>query len=179
MDLVYTLPAVIGLGALHSLEPGHGKGVITAYLISSGAKIKDAVLIGLISAFQLRQRFLQTGGIIYICRLQRRVNLLEQAAENLARSGLDIKFRTCGLERLHAIDPADRACYLAYERIFCVVRAVYRATRNVGCDGGTRIVEREGSEHARYFLLRRLHQTAMERCAHGEQNGATSVPGFA
>ena len=50
MDLTYTLPAVIGLGALHSLEPGHGKGVITAYLISSGAKIKDAIAIGLISA---------------------------------------------------------------------------------------------------------------------------------
>ena len=47
---MYTIPAVIGLGALHSLEPGHGKGVITAYLISSGAKIKEAVLIGLISA---------------------------------------------------------------------------------------------------------------------------------
>ena len=50
MDLMYTLPAVIGLGALHSLEPGHGKGIITAYLISSGAKIKDAIAIGLISA---------------------------------------------------------------------------------------------------------------------------------
>ncbi|HZK84144.1 MAG TPA: sulfite exporter TauE/SafE family protein [Desulfosporosinus sp.] len=50
MDLMVTLPAVIGLGALHSLEPGHGKGIITAYLISSGAKIKDAIAIGLISA---------------------------------------------------------------------------------------------------------------------------------
>jgi ABC-type uncharacterized transport system, permease component len=50
MDLGYTLPAVICLGALHSLEPGHGKGVITAYLISSGAKVKDAIMIGLISA---------------------------------------------------------------------------------------------------------------------------------
>ncbi|KUO69833.1 MAG: ABC transporter permease [Desulfosporosinus sp. BRH_c37] len=50
MDLMYTLPVVIGLGALHSLEPGHGKGIITAYLISSGAKIKDAIEIGLISA---------------------------------------------------------------------------------------------------------------------------------
>lgn len=49
--MIYTLPAVIGLGALHSLEPGHGKGVITAYLISSGAKLKDAIGIGLISAF--------------------------------------------------------------------------------------------------------------------------------
>lgn len=47
---MYTFPAVIGLGVLHSLEPGHGKGVITAYLISSGAKIKDAIMIGLITA---------------------------------------------------------------------------------------------------------------------------------
>lgn len=50
MELLYTFPAVIGLGALHSLEPGHGKGVISAYLISSGAKIKEAIMIGLISA---------------------------------------------------------------------------------------------------------------------------------
>ncbi|TGE38082.1 ABC transporter permease [Desulfosporosinus fructosivorans] len=50
MDLMYTIPAAIGLGALHSLEPGHGKGVISAYLISSGAKIKDAVVLGVISA---------------------------------------------------------------------------------------------------------------------------------
>ena len=49
MDLMYTFPAVIGLGALHSLEPGHGKGIITAYLISSGAKIKEAIMIGLIT----------------------------------------------------------------------------------------------------------------------------------
>ena len=47
---MYTFPAVIGLGVLHSLEPGHGKGVITAYLVSSGAKTKDAILIGLITA---------------------------------------------------------------------------------------------------------------------------------
>lgn len=50
MDFSYTIPVAIGLGALHSLEPGHGKGVITAYLISSGAKIKDAIMLGIISA---------------------------------------------------------------------------------------------------------------------------------
>ena len=50
MSFMYTIPAAIGLGALHSLEPGHGKGVISAYLISSGAKIKDAVMLGIISA---------------------------------------------------------------------------------------------------------------------------------
>ncbi|MGC7873423.1 nickel/cobalt transporter [Desulfosporosinus sp. SYSU MS00001] len=50
MDLSYTFPIVLGLGALHSLEPGHGKGIITAYLVSTGAKVRDAVMIGLISA---------------------------------------------------------------------------------------------------------------------------------
>ncbi|MFC4769279.1 nickel/cobalt transporter [Effusibacillus consociatus] len=50
MELMYTIPAAIGLGALHSLEPGHGKGVITAYLISSRGKTKDAILLGMISA---------------------------------------------------------------------------------------------------------------------------------
>ncbi|BCJ85757.1 nickel/cobalt transporter [Effusibacillus dendaii] len=50
MEWFYTIPAAVGLGALHSLEPGHGKGVLTAYLISSRAKVKDAILLGSISA---------------------------------------------------------------------------------------------------------------------------------
>lgn len=50
MDLMLSIPAAIGLGALHSLEPGHGKGVITAYLIATRGKTRDAVLLGLISA---------------------------------------------------------------------------------------------------------------------------------
>lgn len=50
MNLLYAVPAAIGLGALHSLEPGHGKGVMTAYLISSRAKLRDAILLGIISS---------------------------------------------------------------------------------------------------------------------------------
>lgn len=50
MDLFYTVPAAIGLGALHSLEPGHGKGILAAYLVSSHAKVKDAIFIGIVSA---------------------------------------------------------------------------------------------------------------------------------
>lgn len=50
MNLLYAVPAAIGLGALHSLEPGHGKGVMTAYLISSRAKMRDAILLGIISS---------------------------------------------------------------------------------------------------------------------------------
>lgn len=50
MELVYTIPAAIGLGALHALEPGHGKGVISAYLIAIRGKVKDAMFIGIISA---------------------------------------------------------------------------------------------------------------------------------
>ena len=41
MSFIYTFPAAIGLGALHSLKPGHGKGVISLpYFL--GSKIKDA-----------------------------------------------------------------------------------------------------------------------------------------
>ncbi|KIL40591.1 ABC transporter permease [Gordoniibacillus kamchatkensis] len=50
MDVMFSIPAAIGLGALHSLEPGHGKGVISAYLIATRGKTRDAVLLGLISA---------------------------------------------------------------------------------------------------------------------------------
>ncbi len=50
MELIYTLSAAMGLGALHSLEPGHGKGVISAYLIATRGKAKDALIMGVLSA---------------------------------------------------------------------------------------------------------------------------------
>jgi nickel/cobalt exporter len=50
MDLIISIPAAIGLGALHSLEPGHGKGLISAYLVATRGKTKDAVLLGSVSA---------------------------------------------------------------------------------------------------------------------------------
>ena len=37
-----------GLGALHALEPGHGKTVVGAYLIGAKGRVSDAVLLGLI-----------------------------------------------------------------------------------------------------------------------------------
>ncbi|MBI2842821.1 MAG: sulfite exporter TauE/SafE family protein [Armatimonadetes bacterium] len=37
-----------GLGALHALEPGHGKTVVGAYLIGSRGRISDAVLLGVV-----------------------------------------------------------------------------------------------------------------------------------
>ncbi len=40
----------LGLGALHSLEPGHGKGIMGAYLAVSGAELKDVLVLGLTSA---------------------------------------------------------------------------------------------------------------------------------
>ena len=47
--LVYLFSA-FGLGALHSLGPGHGKGVLGAYLVLSRGRAVHAVLLGLISA---------------------------------------------------------------------------------------------------------------------------------
>ncbi|MBI3946940.1 MAG: sulfite exporter TauE/SafE family protein [Armatimonadetes bacterium] len=37
-----------GLGALHALEPGHGKTVVGAYLIGSKGRVMDAVLLGVV-----------------------------------------------------------------------------------------------------------------------------------
>jgi nickel/cobalt exporter len=50
LNLLYAIPAAVGLGALHFLEPGHGKGVMTAYLVSSRARTRDAVLLAFTSA---------------------------------------------------------------------------------------------------------------------------------
>lgn len=40
--------SAFGLGALHALEPGHGKTVVGAYLIGSKGRASDAVLLGII-----------------------------------------------------------------------------------------------------------------------------------
>lgn len=40
----------LGLGALHSLEPGHGKGIMGAYLAVSSARLKDVLVLGVTSA---------------------------------------------------------------------------------------------------------------------------------
>jgi nickel/cobalt exporter len=37
-----------GLGALHALEPGHGKTIVAAYLVGSGGTARHAVLLGIV-----------------------------------------------------------------------------------------------------------------------------------
>lgn len=49
VSLAY-LPAAIGLGALHALEPGHAKTMTAAYLIGIHGRWTDAVLLGLAAA---------------------------------------------------------------------------------------------------------------------------------
>ncbi len=45
--IALTLLTAFGLGALHALEPGHGKSVAAAYLVGTRATPKHAVLLGL------------------------------------------------------------------------------------------------------------------------------------
>ncbi|HET6873078.1 MAG TPA: sulfite exporter TauE/SafE family protein [Sporolactobacillaceae bacterium] len=45
-----SLAAALGLGVLHSLEPGHGKGVMSAYILSTRANAFQSTLLGLIAA---------------------------------------------------------------------------------------------------------------------------------
>lgn len=54
MDPVMLLTAFITaffLGAAHALSPGHGKAMVAAYLVGTGGRKKDAVLLGLIVTF--------------------------------------------------------------------------------------------------------------------------------
>jgi len=45
------LPVAFALGALHALEPGHGKSLASAYLVSGKHSWKDAVVLGLATTF--------------------------------------------------------------------------------------------------------------------------------
>ena len=47
LDFSLLAGSSFGLGALHALEPGHGKTVVGAYLIGSKGRVSDAVLLGL------------------------------------------------------------------------------------------------------------------------------------
>jgi len=63
------------------------------------------------------------------------IDLLEQAAEDFAGAGLDEQLRAGILERLNAVHPADRACYLTNERIASRVGGGHQGTSHVGGDG--------------------------------------------
>lgn len=50
MHLGMSLISAFGLGALHALEPGHGKGIMGTYLVLSRGRAIDAVILGLLPA---------------------------------------------------------------------------------------------------------------------------------
>ena len=50
MSLMFIISAFV-LGALHALEPGHGKSVMAAFVIGTDAELKDASLLGLTVVF--------------------------------------------------------------------------------------------------------------------------------
>jgi nickel/cobalt exporter len=46
--LSLAIAIAVGLGALHALEPGHGKTIVAAYLVGSRGTARHAILLGLI-----------------------------------------------------------------------------------------------------------------------------------
>lgn len=48
MEFLLLASSSFGIGALHALEPGHGKTVVGAYLIGSKGRVSDAVILGLV-----------------------------------------------------------------------------------------------------------------------------------
>jgi nickel/cobalt exporter len=51
MEFLLLASSSFGIGALHALEPGHGKTVVGAYLIGSKGRVSDAVILGLVVTF--------------------------------------------------------------------------------------------------------------------------------
>lgn len=49
-DILFVISA-FALGALHALEPGHGKTVVAAYLIGSKGRVRDAIALGGVVTF--------------------------------------------------------------------------------------------------------------------------------
>src|SRR5215467_11013022 len=52
-----------GLGALHALEPGHGKTIVAAYLVGSTGTAYHAVLLGMIVALSHTAGVYLLGGV--------------------------------------------------------------------------------------------------------------------
>ncbi|MBM7853747.1 ABC-type nickel/cobalt efflux system permease component RcnA [Desulfohalotomaculum tongense] len=50
MGFIAMLVSAFGIGALHALEPGHGKSIMGAYLVLSRGRAVHAVVLGLTSA---------------------------------------------------------------------------------------------------------------------------------
>ncbi|MFZ5652507.1 MAG: sulfite exporter TauE/SafE family protein, partial [Bacillota bacterium] len=50
MSIIVSFFTAMGLGALHSLEPGHGKGLMGAYLAVSGGRLRDVLALGFSAA---------------------------------------------------------------------------------------------------------------------------------
>ena len=50
IGLMFVISAFV-LGALHALEPGHGKSVMAAFVMGTNAELKDASLLGLTVVF--------------------------------------------------------------------------------------------------------------------------------
>lgn len=48
MEFLLLAFSSFGLGALHALEPGHGKTVVGAYLVGSNGRMSDAFLLGIV-----------------------------------------------------------------------------------------------------------------------------------
>ena len=107
-----------------------------------------------------------------------RIDLLEQAAEDLAGSKFDVGLRAFGDQRLDAIDPAHGAGDLVSEGFEDLGRGVDHFAGDIRGDGDAGIGKCEGAKYASYFLLGRLHERAVEGSADRKHDGAARAFGL-
>lgn len=63
---VVALVAAFAIGAAHALTPGHGKGLIGAYLVGTRGRPRDAVALGTIVAAMHCASVVMLGGVLFI-----------------------------------------------------------------------------------------------------------------
>jgi ABC-type nickel/cobalt efflux system permease component RcnA len=63
--LLYFLVAIV-IGAFHSLSPGHGKALIGAYIVGTKGTVRDAVMLGVVTAVRPTASVLLLGVILML-----------------------------------------------------------------------------------------------------------------
>ena len=96
--VLVALAVAVGLGAVHALEPGHGKTLVAAYLVGSHGTMKHAFLLGLIVTGGAYGRSVSTWRGDFVCFTVHRAG----AALSLVGGGLRRPDRRAGRGSLGA-----------------------------------------------------------------------------
>jgi len=86
---VVGLTGALGLGMIHAMAPGHGKGMVAAYLLGTQGRIRDAVALGIIVTItHTGSIFVIAVGVFYLA--ERYLGMSKSTGQGLAAFWLEI-----------------------------------------------------------------------------------------